>query len=196
MTAQITDKVHLMGNEYAICAVKGADLFRPEHVGMTPYGMSTACWRGFFCEYAVRENTFLLVNLGIGVAEPERPKVRQGKGKPLNGVVPKWSASEHCAMYEDLNLPVEFSGKLLVGTDFIRELYVHMGFHPAHTYREVYEVVIEAGTVTNVTDCSEKMAQIREAKMNRRDRPLSKDPVEIRRWVQERFSLEYEDYDD
>ncbi|MGH2607253.1 MAG: hypothetical protein ACRDG5_11745 [Anaerolineales bacterium] len=67
------------------------------------------------------------------------------------------------ARYEGLNHPLPFTGGVLAGKDFIRKLYVHMGFHPAWKFATVHELRFEAGRLTGRADRSEAMARQREA---------------------------------
>jgi len=69
-------------------------------------------------------------------------------------------------------MSIDFTGEILAADQFIRELYVHMGFHPAWKYETVYELVISHGTILDTKDVSEQMAQLRE-QMTRQplDRP-------------------------
>ena len=61
-----------------------------------------------------------------------------------------------------LNLPIEFTGELLVADKFIHELYVHMGFQSAWKFETVHELVISHGTLLDTKDISRQMAQVRE----------------------------------
>ncbi len=57
-------------------------------------------------------------------------------------------------VYDNLNLPLPFSGGFLIARDFIRELYVHMGFHPAWKFREVWELLFDNGILKESQDVS------------------------------------------
>jgi hypothetical protein len=88
---------------------------------------------------------------------------------------------------------VPFSGGLLLADDFIDELYVHMGFHPAWKYREVHELVFLDGDLVLEADRSEQIAEFRQ---EIRDRPLEpgsgSEREDIRRWIERCFSQEYQ----
>jgi len=87
---------------------------------------------------------------------------------------------------------VPFSGGLLLGHDFIQELYVHMGFHPAWKFRQVHEVLFENGQVVKAADRSAEMAEFRAMVANRPLEPTNvENRVEIERWVERCFSLDY-----
>jgi len=48
-----------------------------------------------------------------------------------------------------------FSGSLVLGHGFIKELYDHMGFHPRWKYTTVLEMEFEEGRLIAVADESE-----------------------------------------
>ncbi len=47
--------------------------------------------------------------------------------------------------FTDSNLPapISFTGGLPIAADFIQELYVHLGFHPAWKFREVHGIILD-----------------------------------------------------
>lgn len=57
------------------------------------------------------------------------------------------------------NAVIPFSSGLLLGDGFIRELYVHMGFHPAWKFERVVELIFEGGQLTRSHDRSEQLAE-------------------------------------
>jgi hypothetical protein len=65
-------------------------------------------------------------------------------------------------VYQNLNISIPYTGSILLGTDFIRELYVHMGFHPAWKYNTVVELTFENGKLIRESDISEAMARLRQ----------------------------------
>jgi hypothetical protein len=163
MTAQFSDNVRYLDRDLALSGVKGSELFEPKRHGLEPQMQSTACWRGFVCTYAVSDGGLFLEELRIGLSPPEEQEVQAGRGKPLFGQTPRYvDAWDEHIVYERLHAPVAFSGGLLVAADFIRELYVHMGFHPAWKYREVHELLFEKGRLVEARDCSQAMHGVRE----------------------------------
>jgi hypothetical protein len=186
MTAQFSDPVEYRGRTYSIAGKNGTGLFDPAEHGMRPVGKCSACWHGFVCSYAVEGRRLLLDRLAVYLDEP---------APVLFGVPPKADEGEvplFDVVYEGLRHPVAYSGGLLLGRDFIRELYVHMGFHPAWKYREVHELVFQGGELVQETDRSEQVAEFRREIA---DRPLEPgngaERAEIQRWIEKCFSQEY-----
>ena len=208
MTAQISDTVIYQGRKFSLAGINGDDLFDPEQIGLEVMMISTACWAGFYCTYTIKDDCLLLTKLTVGLTGDDREAAERGDGPIHFGVHPRrdrlsssqydpqtkeWAPHTYWSdWYYDLAYPIEFSGELTIGTDFIQELYVHMGFHPAYKYREVHELVFEAGRLQSAQDCSERMARIREMDD---DDPLAPLPLPdhsdkegIRKWIAETFN--------
>lgn len=186
MTAQSSDQVRYRGKSYSIAGKNGKGLFDPTQHGMKPVGKCSFCRRGIVCTYSVDGQRLLLDQLAIYLNEPA-PVLFDVQPKP-----PKRGVRSVDALYEDLKHPIPYTGGLLLAHDFIRELYVHMGFHPAWKYREVHELIFHEGELVQQTDRSEQIAELRQEIANR---PLEPEyearRSEIERWVEKCFSQEY-----
>jgi hypothetical protein len=124
-------------------------------------------------------------------------KCEPGKTPPprLFGVLP--AEGDHLGTtYNALNRAIPFTGSLLLGRDFIAELYQHVGFQSPHNCREVVELTFEDGIVVDSVDRSEEMRETRrqQAREERARRRLLLECTEERkapRPVAGVFSLEY-----
>jgi hypothetical protein len=85
-------------------------------------------------------------------------------------------------VYHELDLSMNYSGGMLVADGFIRELYVHMGFHPAWKYETVFELVFSQGTLLETKDVSQRMAELRKEMMQK---PLQPGPDTPRKKLEE-----------
>ena len=141
---------------------------------MLPVPVSSACWRGFVCRYEVAGGRLLLDELSL--------REHEGRYVPLNGITPK---EDHFGayVYRGLSLPVNFTGRLLLASGFIQELYVHMGFQSPTSYETVLELSFEDGALAGVTDRSADMAAIREAYGQSEESSYSS----IVEWITRRF---------
>lgn len=188
MTSQIPDVVVLEGVEHELVAVDGTGLFQPYDHGLRPVGTSTANHRGYQARYAVRDARLLLdsvVDVGLEAARQGAPLDELPR---IAGIAPTedgWGLS-----YLGLDLPVEFTGGLLVAEGFLPEHYVHMGFHPAWKYERVHELIVEDGQVLRQVDRSEQMAEIREDIVTgeRADPDATGDVVT---WIRRTFERDY-----
>jgi hypothetical protein len=154
----------------------------------------------------------VLTTANIGFSEEDRAAAKRGEGPKLFGQVPRqytvrgvspnpgtgevagdgepWEFTDF--RYEELRAVIPFSGGLLLGDDFVRGLYVHMGFHPAWKFRTVHELLFERGKLVRETDRSAVMAEFRETLAGRPLEPLDPgDDEAIERWVEQCFSLKY-----
>lgn len=78
MTAQIGDIYKYQKKEFTVVALSSVMLFDPKNYGMEPHASSTACWRGYWCEYAIEDDELLLNDLYLYNSDDKYP--------PLNGV--------------------------------------------------------------------------------------------------------------
>lgn len=168
MTAQIPDTLLLEERTFSIAGVNGQGLFDPASYGMYPLQRITSCWRGYVCEYKLLSNKLFLnrlrINLGTYEGDGNKYAFAPEAGPQINGVEPVLATVSQdffSNTYHQLNLHVEFTGGILAADDFIQELYVHMGFHPAWKYRHVVEVILSHGYVTETRDVSGIMQEIR-----------------------------------
>lgn len=177
MTAQMPDLVRWQGREFALAGIDGGPLFDPDEHGLELRMISTACWRGHICLYAVDAGELVLASLTVGMDSPP-PEL-------FGATVSKSTWGD--TRYEPIRVPVPFTGGLLIGDGFIRELYVHMGFHPAWKYRDVHELLFENGRLTAHHDRSDAMAAVRADEP--RLRPDRED--ELKSWIESTFDRSY-----
>ena len=189
MTAQEPDSIEVAGVRYALTGIDGAGLFDPAGHGVVPRPISTGCWRGFVCGYAVGDDdAFRLARLRLG-AGSEIGGAPVTEGTPLLGAPAVRAGGEWTFAYDALVVP--FTGTLLCGEGFVRSTYVHMGFAPAWKFERVLELAVDAGRVTARRDLSEQMAATRA----RIEADAAADPDGDRRdpgWIARTFRLGYD----
>lgn len=177
MTAQVPDVVVYRGITESIAGVAGAGLFDPRGLGLPLQVISSACWRGFHCEYAVEDGALVLrqVNLGLKAEDVDRmanggiacpfgrvPQRYSSRIRVLRGddwVDEDWHSSDY--RIDGLSEPVAFGGGLLLGDDFIDETYIHLGFHAPYQFRTVHELIFDAGRLVAEHDRSPQMKDLR-----------------------------------
>lgn len=197
MTAQINDRFRHRGSEYSLAGISEGELLDPSILDLKPAMASTACWRGYRAIFAVLDSRLVLETLHVNLLEGERKEFRRVQGPTINGVIPTGSREEFDIFnnhYEGVNYHLEYSGGLLIADGFIRDLYVHMGFHPPWKYETVIELVFENGSLRNEFDRSERMAEVRQLILDSPtddgDRRMpSKD--EIQQFVERAFDRSY-----
>jgi hypothetical protein len=152
MTAQIEDVVVVDGRMYALVGVNGRGLFEPDKHGLQVHMTTTACRRGYVCEYAVEDDRLFLTALRLGIAQP--PAQLFGADLRVIG---------SAATYSSLHVPIPFAGGLLLGARFTSDLHVLVGQHPAWKFTRVLELLFDDGQLVAVCDHSELLAQRRSA---------------------------------
>jgi hypothetical protein len=125
----------------------------PEQFGMQPEKLSTACYRGFFATYEVADDGLYLQELTLREANDNY--------KPINGIHAE--KQEYQATYQNFKFLVTFSGKLRLARDFVKELYVHMGFQKPTAFKTLYDLALEDGRVVEIKDRSKEMEMKRGA---------------------------------
>jgi hypothetical protein len=196
MTAQFPDTFLLNDREFSIVGVRGGELFDPQSIGVKPVPTCSACWRGYVCQYSIKDNKLILDTLRISLGYHEGNKFLPQRGPQINGVqliIPNEKHMLFDNLYERLDLNVQFTGGVLLGDGFIRELYVHMGFHPAWKYNTVFGLIFDNGTVVEIRDVSSQIKELRNMMVSR---PLEPDSdaggKEIESWIESTFKLDYD----
>lgn len=192
MTAQIPDRVIYNGEHYDIVGLKGANLLTPADFEMVSVGFSSACWRGYYATYSVIDHQLFLTQLSL--------HARDGDYKPIDGVLPEREEQNgkyrSDPTYKGLRVKAPFTGRLLLGRNFIGSMYVHMGFQKPPAFETVIELLIENGDVQEVFDHSELMAHMRaELEARRNDpnyQPRKLDFNAMAAWIDHMFSLDYD----
>ena len=194
MTAQINDRFIYKDKEYAISALEHPHMFFDiSKFGITPEPESTACWRGYVATFTIgSDNRLLLTNLltnnGNGKSNiisisGIQPHITKPEGL-VNGYK-RWRNLE----YTQINLPIDYSGGMMITAGFIRERYVHMGFQSPWSYNEVIELVFSDGICSGTNDLA-KVAQTRRTQ----DEPLTRPDCfdNVPKWICDAFDLGYE----
>jgi hypothetical protein len=198
MTAQIPDKILINEKSLSIVGVNGGELFTPQSVGITPIPIMTACWRGYICQYKIRDGKLILdqlqVSLGLDDTSGKERKFVPQMGPVINGVNPTDKHPAFSNIYEGLNLEIDFTGGILAGEGFIQTLYVHMGFHPAWKYQTVFELIFDHGNVKELRDVSVQIEQLRSKMTELPLKPdiLESDKAEVEAWIDKTFRLGYD----
>src|SRR5215510_10033002 len=116
MTEQVPDYCEFRGKAYAITARTGVGYFDPRAHGLDPTlrrrGVSSGCYRGYQCKFAITNAGLELHELTIGLDLQERMRVRRRqipgfeRGELVNGLFELGPIS-------GLALPVPFTGSMV-----------------------------------------------------------------------------------
>ncbi len=189
MTAQIGDKFIYKGDNYSIVAISNPIQFKPLDYGIKPIACCTACWNGYWCDYQVSAKGIVLKNLYINAEDDYYPEI--------NNVNPQKEGKESFEymghhIYRNLNIYMEYTGKILIGKGFINKYYIHMGYQRAWAYEVLEELVFDNGKLVKTVDHSEMAKKLRKEIENEAGE-MKKESYNIPLFVDKSFSLEMED---
>lgn len=195
MTAQIDDLFNYNEKQYHTAGFSNGEPFNPENFRLFPRSACTGCDRGYFVEYALDDcNMLLLKDLQISLYRDDEEKWEYVKGKSINGISPYKPEKPILGFnnyYENINLPMSYTGGILIASDFIHELYVHMGFHPALKYKQIFELIFKNGCLESATDRSVETAGFRSSVDLDKIEPGTERWEEIMKWILQAFSRRY-----
>lgn len=156
MTVQVRDSLNYLGERHALLACSDGQPFSPADAGYRPFTKSTACWAGFICSYQVVDGRLQLHDLSLNHRPRVVPGPRRVEPPSLNGVqAVREDEMFFCDWaFSNVNLPLGFTGGVVIGRDFINDLSTHKGFHPVWEYRSVQELVFDKGRLVETNDAS------------------------------------------
>ena len=96
-------------------------------------------------------------------------------------------------VYKDVNMPIPYTGKILLGDGFMQEYYIHMGFQRGWAYKKLIELVFEEGILLECNDLSHIAKAQREAMAQGNINPRRPGGDNIPKFVEDSFSLDYAD---
>ena len=158
MTVQMSDSIQWNDKSYKVTNKDPHPIFSPQSIGVTPVPFATCCWAGYVGHYAIKEDELFLKSMSIGLENHNSPPV-------INGIAPndlgdcEFYFGHH---YENIWLPLNYSGKLILGNDWVGNLgRGHHGYAQDVEFEEVQSCIFEQGKLINVTDLSDQCAKER-----------------------------------
>lgn len=163
MTLQASDLLLRDGERYQVLDSSGP-LFEPAAHGYRPVMCTTACLRGYLCEFELRDGALRLHALDINHQQGSLPIARRKQPPELNGVVAAERAEYRYGpwRFEGVALPLAFTGGVLVGFDQVATSRLGGGWRGAWLYRQVRELAFESGRLVEEVVLDDRIAPIRE----------------------------------
>jgi hypothetical protein len=189
MTRQIVDLVVYEDQKREPLGISGTGLPHPKDFGLNPIPMGTACWRGFYCEYAIRQNHLRLTHLVVrndgeyppitgvtalyedayilndGEDEPE-PLVGRSVGtivgSPDKSKIGHRQVQYDGGIYAGLNVPAPLTGGILWGINDINVPYIQIHLNNLISSSVILELLFENGMLVKTIDHSVVVAAKRE----------------------------------
>ena len=155
MTAQIPDSIVYCGKKYTYIKSSNDFGFNPEDFGVKPMSFITSNWRGFFCDY--------LVDCNEGMLYLEKLTI-SGGSKKLTALLGRYrtGSSNYGNVYDGIKIKMKYTGKLLLGREFINKYYVHGGFQESFAYKKVIELIFSEGKMIEAIDHSDYVEKHRD----------------------------------
>jgi len=200
MSSQINDIFQYENNDYYISAIEHEDnFFNISDLGLNTRPGSTACWRGYMGIFGLnKDKRLILIELYATVCENETPPKINGVSPDIIEMrprdpdffsrLPEYVLIVGNVQYSFVNLPIPYSGKIVITQDLVEERYFHMGFQPPSSYEKVLELSFLEGQCVEVKDVSKKAGQKRsEAGGKSWEAAYDED------WIEKSFDLGYDD---
>ena len=179
MTAQVGDIYRYKGEEYKLIDRTSRE-FDPRKFGFSPIRWKTSCMRGFWCRYDITDGLLFLDDLTIldengfypelnGVACDPPKTARERVLEDLeNEMAPAFfNYGRWPRHYRDVGMPLPYTGRILVGTEYVEGFYRFLGYPRPQSYKKLVELVFGAGLLLAVIDHSHTAELLREGILKR-----------------------------
>jgi len=182
MTTQIPNTILYRDQHYCIADLKVKGLFKPAMFGIKVTPAGSMCWRGYVCHYAIQNQRLELDTLSVATNEPA-PNLFGVKPEPPEQKGACWNA-----VYQDLRLPITYTGNLTIAKDYIEEMREQRAMQTAWKFKEVRTLTFKHGKLVSETDRSAEIAMLRQKYLA--GKPASENQIASiwRRFGQERRS--------
>lgn len=155
MTSQLGDIYRYNNHSYYYLRSTGDGLFAPEKYGFFPKSCVSACWRGYFCEYEIADNSLKLQKVCIHDGNNYYP--------PINGI--KYSKGQNFFghhLYDHIDLTLNFTGKILLADDEVSRFYYELELeNTPYSFETLLSFEFENGKLTKIVNHSETAARLR-----------------------------------
>lgn len=157
---QIKDSLLLNGKKYDIERILPniSHWFLPDFNSFEPFYRIPACWRGYQCDYVIKNRLLYLVNFNINDKNNNYPKFL---GKTPDLITP---AKYFKASYKDIFYNFEFTGTLILVRNLLNDKLSYKKRAKLWMFEEVIKLHFRNGRLTKKIDNSKKMEGIRNFK--------------------------------
>jgi hypothetical protein len=221
VTKQIVDVVYYNNERLFPLSISGKGLPHPKDFGLHPFMISTACWRGFYCEYTIREDRLWLTRLvaqhdgeypvidGVKALYEEDRFLAADEEEP-EFLLGRWVFEETAkdsetvlrelhyegGIYENLNVPAPLTGGILLDMGDIDVPYIQYDFSYLSSSETILELLFEKGVLVKTIDHSAAIAAKRD-ELVKKQRPEYKSAeydmfeADIKAWIRSTLTFNY-----
>ena len=138
MTMQIKDYIRYKLRKYVFIGAENInEFFDPEKFGLQPEDICTNCWKGFRCDFSIRNKNIYLETLEVNDSNNKYPDI--------NGVkVKKHKNFDGYHVYEKLKLKLNYTGEIAIGKG-LKEEYYDRAFIGEDAYENVIILTFKNG---------------------------------------------------
>lgn len=180
MTLQVSETIQYDEQTYEIKGFSDVEPFHSLGIEFNPIAASSACWRGYSCEYAVKDYRLYLEHLFVNHSDGNKTPSKEPP-PPVNAVQATTSDCPEIGkwQYSNINLFLEnYSGGILVAKGLKRDWGQAMNRH-LWDYETVYELLFTNGVLLDSYNMNKITAEFKQRK---NDRPVGKRYEEILQW--------------
>ncbi len=146
MTYQATDPFYWENEAWVFLrAANIYSLFDPEAYGLHPTPPHTACWKGFVIQFRIVEQQLILDELRVYCEDGVYP--------PINGVEATSGQNSIMQTYQNINLPLPYSGTIVVGKG-LKPKFCNREYTGPHSYETTFELTFQNGLLTRFKETS------------------------------------------
>lgn len=206
MTAQIMDAItYKNDSEYCIIANDNNFMpFNPNDYNIKTFAPSTACWCGFHCDCEIKDDKCIINTIYVSARnEFDVNSILNGQGsyeveritnKDFYEMIKIDDVQQPGSyVFKNLNKLYSYSGKLLIGKDFLNRYYIHMGTQMPHAFKTLYELEFKNGILIKETNMSIYGEIVRSGKVKIEEEPSMDDIEAADNWIEKMFSQDYND---
>jgi hypothetical protein len=167
-------------------------------LGIKPTEFSTACWRGFVATYATNRGKLVLKKLYTNNGNEIKNEAPLINNKSPEISVPKGLVDEYKDTwkeftYKNINLPIPYSGSIIITKDFIWDKYVHMGFQSPFSYEIVMQLTFKDGKLITSKNLSNIAKSIREKKLKPPEKNNDENYISnMLNWINDCFDISFD----
>ncbi|WP_419532921.1 hypothetical protein [Endozoicomonas sp.] len=163
MTAQFSSHLTLDDVSYKVTDAEPFPIFHPNMLDIDVSPMGTFCWAGYLVTYECKEGQLFARSMNLGVFK-DAPTVNGIEPDPLPECDDLSLALMFGHRYTDVWLPLDYTGEVLLGNDWIGDLgRGHHGSPRSVEFSEIKKVLFSKGKIQQITDVSDQYTEQRQA---------------------------------
>ena len=174
MTAQIGDICKYQKKDYWVVKLSGKHLFEPKSYGLVAHPSMTACYRGFWCEFSLENDSLVLNDLylfnkdgyypslnGVDVSPQEFIEYERFSGNLQKREIVTRPAYFGHRLYKDVHLPINYNGRILIGRTPKCTYHIDGIWDNPWQYSDLKEFIFDEGILVDIIDQSPFQKEIR-----------------------------------